>query len=346
MNTTGNLASVIKSINKEMGSDVLTFGVQHTKLRKVPMSSPKVNWMLYGGIPLNRVIELCGPDAGGKTTTALDFVKNYQMLPDAKTVLYVDHEHTLEEFWATLIGVDVEHMLLYRPETESAEDVFDKIIELIETNEIGAVVIDSIASLVPKSEINEGMENHAYGGIAKVLTKLVNKIVPLLVKYSCTLIGINQVRDDMNSQYNLYKTPGGRAWKHACSLRIMCSKGSLVDDNGEEIKASSENPAGNQVMLRALKLKGIVPNRLKGFYTLNYTTGIDYVTDTINMAIDLNLIQKRGGWYYFVDVETGEVTENKVQGFTNLRKYLATNSQLFNDIYGKVNAIVSSEDEE
>lgn len=340
------LNELIKKINKDCGAKVFTFGVERTKLRKVPMSSPKLNWMFYGGLPLYRVIEISGPDAGGKTTTALDFVANYQKLPDAKTVLYVDHEHTLEEYWATLIGVDVSKLLLYRPEVESAEEVFDNVVKALETNEIGVIVIDSIASLVPKSEINEEMDKHSYGGIAKVMTKLANKVVPILNKYSCTLVGINQVRDDMNSQYNLYKTPGGRAWKHACSVRIMCSKGCFVDENGDELKSSCENPAGNQVMIRALKLKGIVPNRLKGFYTLNYITGIDYVTDTINMAIDLGYIEKRGAWFYLTDVTTGEISSVKVQGFTNLRKYFTENKDAFDIIYNKINEIVSAEDVE
>ena len=170
-------------------------------------------------------------------------------------------------------------------------------------------------------------------------------MVPLLPKYDCTLIGINQVRDDMDSMYNLYKTVGGKAWRHACSIRLMCSKGSYIDEDGEELSNSAENPAGNRVMIKAIKLKGIRPNRLKGFYTLNYRTGIDYVLDTINTAIEFDLIHKNGGWYQLVDIDSGELNESKIQGLTNLRKYYLQNQDVFGKLYNKVNELVEKVDD-
>lgn len=334
-----NLEQVIREINKEYKSDIITYGVPKYDLPKIPLSSPRVNYMLYGGIPLRRVIELCGPDAGGKTTTALDIISNYQTLPNAKKVLYIDHECTLENYWATLLGVDVENMVLYQPELEGAEDVFEIMIRLIKTGAIGLVVLDSIGSLVPKKLIDNGMEQQVMGGIASVLTRVVNTVIPLLPKYDCTFIGINQVRDSMNA-YNPYNTPGGKAWKHACSVRLMCSKGSLIDEDGNEISNNSENPAGNLVMIKALKLKGIRPNRLKGFYTLNYRTGIDYVLDTIDTAIKFELIEKTGGWYQLMDVDTGEMHAEKIQGLTKLRQYYMDNQEEFEKLYNKVNELV------
>lgn len=335
------LESVIKEINKKMKTEVVSYGIPVMDLPRIPLSSPRLNYMLYGGIPQNRVIEFCGPEGGGKTTTSLDLIANYQQLPNARKVLFVDHEHTLEEYWATLLGVNVEDMIIYRPELEAAEDIFDVVIQLLETNEIGLIILDSLASLVPKSIIDESLEKQQMGGIAKVLARVSNKIVPLLSRYSCTFVGINQVRDDMNSMYNPYTTPGGKAWKHACSVRLMFSKGSLINEDGEEISSSSENPAGNKVNIKALKLKGIRPNRLKGFYTLNYRTGIDYVLDTINTALEFNLIEKRGGWYQLIDPETGETHSDKIQGLTNLRKYYNENEEEFNKLYNKVDQLVA-----
>lgn len=330
------LEVIIKKVNKEMGSEVISYGVNTPNIPRIPMSSPRLNYMLYGGVPMNKVIEFCGTEGGGKTTTALDLVANYQHLPDARKVLYVDHEHALEEYWATLLGVDVAGMIIYRPETESAEDIFDVCIELLKTGEIGCMVIDSLGSLVPKSIIDENLDKQQMGGIAKVLTRVSNVIVPLLTKYKCTLVGINQVRDDMNSMYNPYTTPGGKAWKHACSLRLMFSKGSLIDEDGNELKASAENPQGNRVMIKALKMRGIRPDRTKGYYTLNYRTGIDYMLDTIDVAIELKLIVKKGGWYYFCDLETGEISDEKIQGLANLREYFKNNDDKFSDLYDKV----------
>lgn len=330
------LETIIKDVNKKMGSDVISYGVTMPDMPRIPMSSPRLNYMLYGGVPINKVIEFCGTEGGGKTTTALDLVANYQHLQDARKVLYVDHEHALEEYWATLLGVNVSDMIIYRPETESAEDIFDVCIELLKTGEIGCMVIDSLGSLVPKSIIDESLDKQQMGGIAKVLTRVSNVIVPLLTKYQCTLVGINQVRDDMNSMYNPYTTPGGKAWKHACSLRLMFSKGSLVDEEGNEIKQSAENPAGNRVMIKALKMRGIRPDRTKGFYTLNYRTGIDYMLDTIDVAIELELIVKKGAWYYLRDLDTGNMTDTKIQGFANVREYYKQNKEQFNELYDRV----------
>lgn len=339
-NVYSELEQVIREINKEYKSDIITYGVPKYDLPRIPLSSPRVNYMLYGGIIRNRVIEICGPDSGGKTTTALDIVSNYQALPDAKKVLYIDHEATLESYWATLLGVDVENMILYQPELEGAEDVFNIMLKLLKTNAIGLIVLDSIGSLVPKKLTENDLDQDQMGGIARVLTRVVNTIVPLLPKYDCTFIGINQVRDNMNSMYNPYTTTGGKAWKHACSVRLMCSKGSLIDEDGNEISNNSENPAGNLVMIKALKLKGIRPNRLKGFYTLNYRTGIDYVLDTVDTAMKFDLIEKHGGWYQIVDLDTGELKDEKIQGLSKLRQYFSENQEEFAKIYNKVNELV------
>lgn len=333
-----DLLRILKEINKKAESKVIDFGVIRHNYPKIPFSSPRANYMTYGGVPMFRAIEFAGPESSGKTTTAIDICAHYQDMPDAKTVLYVDHEHTFDEYWATTLGLDCSKVLLYQPETESAEDIFDNIIELIKSDAIGMCVLDSLASLVPKQIIDEDMDKQQMGGIAKVLTRVVNVLIPLLKRYKTTFIGINQVRDNLDPWANVYNTPGGKAWKHQCSLRIMFQKGKFVDDNGNELGMNPENPAGNIVKMNILKIKGARPDRKLGRYTLNYFRGIETIKDTVEVAIELDLIYKKGGWFYFYDLDTGELIEDKkIQGLQNVHKYYEDNPQEFTNLWNKVN---------
>lgn len=338
MEYSSNLLNILKDMNKKAGSDVIHFGVERKTHPKIPFSSVRANYMTYGGVPMYRAVEFAGPEGSGKTTTAIDICARYQQMPNAKGILYVDHEHTFDEYWATTLGLDCTQILLYQPETESAEDIFDYVKKLIVTNDIGVCVIDSLASLVPKQVIDEDMDKQERGGIAKVLTRVSNTIIPLLKRYETTFIGINQVRDNFDSWVQSYNTPGGKAWKHQCSLRIMFQKGKFVDDKGNELGMNPENPAGNIVKMNIMKIKGVRPDRKLGQYTLNYTTGIDVVMDTVEVALELGLLYKKGGWFYFYDLDTGElVQDKKIQGISNLYAYYEEHEQEFNDLWNKVN---------
>lgn len=161
--------------------------------------------MTFGGIPRGAIIEFAGETGGGKTTTALDIVSNAQDLFEKeaqenekpKKVVYVDCENTLDEEWARKLGVDVNNMLILQPFKQTAEQIFQMVIEIIETGEVGLVVIDSLAVMVSQQAYNKTIEENTYGGISKPLTLFGAKIIPLLTKYNCTLLAINQIRDDM-----------------------------------------------------------------------------------------------------------------------------------------------------
>ena len=341
-----SLIDIMNEINKKSKTDVINFGVIRHNYPKIPFSSIRANYMTYGGVQMYKVIEFAGPEGSGKTTTAIDICASYQEMPNAKKVLYVDHEHTFDEYWATKLGLDCSEIVLYQPELESAEEIFDNVRELIKSNEVGMCVIDSLASLVPKQIIGEDMDKQQMGGIAKVLTRVVNEIVPLLRRYETTLIGINQVRDNMDTWASMFNTPGGRAWKHACSLRIMFVKGRFVDDNGNELPGNPENPAGNIVKMNIIKIKGVKPDRKLGSYTLNYTQGIEVVSDTVEVAIELGWIIKKGGWFYFNDLDTGELIEGKkIQGIQNVCKYYEDNLDEFQKLWNKLNDEIVKGDE-
>ena len=343
------LDSLIKEINKEYKEEI-AFNGNDAALRKyelVPFSSPRLNYMLYGGLPMGRMIEFAGAERSGKTTTALDMVKQCQIKfeeeakknkTEKRRVCFVDAENTFDVDWATKLGVKVKDLLLIKPQEQCAEQIFEIMRNVIETGEVGLIVLDSVAQLVSKSAFEEDIEKKQYGGIAMSLTKFCNIVVPLLGKYNCMCIMINQVREDLNNPYNEFITPGGRGFKHNCSVRLMFQQGNFIDVNNKELTRGAENPSGNLVKVKIEKSKVCRSDRRVGFYTLNYLNGIDYISDTIDVLMQLGAIVQRGSYYDIINPETGEVLyEEKIQGKPNLIKVIKENK----DLYKKLESLIS-----
>ena len=318
--------ALLADVNKKVKEEIISKGLASYNYRKIPFTSPRMNYCTYGGIPIGRVTEFYGAEHGGKTTSALDIVANFQALErqkseadnsyEEKDVFYCDVENTLDSDWAQKIGVDTDRMYLLQPKAQSAEDIFNLITDAIETGEIGLVVIDSIAAMVSQDELEKGYDEKAFGGISGPLSRFSKKIEMTCAKYNCTLIGINQVRDDVNSTWGGYKTPGGRAWKHICICRFEFRKGKYIDEKGNELSNTADTPAGNKVMMTMVKNKTCPPNRRTGFYTINYSKGIDYLADLIEVAIKYELIEKSGAWF------TVSGVKDKIQGQAGVYKYL------------------------
>ena len=171
-------------------------------------------------------------------------------------------------------------------------------------------------------ELEKTMEDKTYGGIAKPLTLFGKRIEMLMQRHRCTGIGINQERQDMNSAYGGITTPGGKAWKHFCAVRLRFARGKFIDEKGNELTRSAENPVGNIVMMSMTKNKTCPPTRRTGFYTINYEKGIDYLKDLIEVAIKYDIIKKSGAWFDIVDIETGEILEGKIHGQVNVYTFL------------------------
>ena len=343
------LDSLIKEINKEYKEEI-AFNGNDAALRKyelVPFSSPRLNYMLYGGLPMGRMIEFAGAERSGKTTTALDMVKQCQIKfeeeakknkTEKRRVCFVDAENTFDVDWATKLGVKVKDLLLIKPQEQYAEQIFEIMRTVIETGEVGLIVLDSVAQLVSKSAFEEDIEKKQYGGIAMSLTKFCNIVVPLLGKYNCMCIMINQVREDLNNPYNEFITPGGRGFKHNCSVRLMFQQGNFIDVNNKELTRGAENPSGNLVKVKIEKSKVCRSDRRVGFYTLNYLNGIDYISDTIDVLMQLGAILQRGSYYDIINPETGEVLyEEKIQGKPNLIKVIKEKK----DLYKKLESLIS-----
>lgn len=326
-----SLDEIIKNVNKKSGSNIVGYGIPKRDYTRIPFTSPRMNYCTYGGLPTGRLIEFYGEEHGGKTTTALDIVANYQRMQESedkpKKVAYFDAENTLDVEWATKLGVDVDSLILLQPESESAEDILQIILDMIDTGEVGLVVLDSIAAMVSAQEMDKTVADKTYAGISMPLTVFGRKAEMLCKKYNCTIIGINQIRDDLGAMYgNAIKTPGGRAWRHLCSVRMQFTRGSFIDEKGDEIKRSSESPAGNKVLMSMVKNKTCPANRRGGYYTIDYANGIDYLTDLLEVAIKYDLIQKSGAWFEIVNPDTGEVLTEKIQGMANVREFFRDES--------------------
>lgn len=338
------IEQVIKEVNKKFKASLVTEGIRYESLPRIPFSSPRLNYMTYGGIPTRRIVEFSGDEGSGKTTSALDIVKNAQHIYPDRKVLYVDCENTLDEAWATNLGVNVNDLIVFQPSTETAEEIFSVIADLVSTGDISLAVIDSLGVMISAQAYDKGMEGKTYGGISAALTLFSKMMVPLLIKYDCTLIGINQMRDDMNSQYGGSTTTGGRSWKHNCSMRIEFRQSDYIDEKGNSISRGVENPAGNLVKCYLKKSKVCRCDRKISFYTLNYLEGIDYITDTIDVAVKENIISCSGAWYSLVNPDTGElltIGDRKLQfqGKLKLKQFLSENTDILEDIMQRVHEI-------
>lgn len=332
-----SLDSIISDVNKKYKTSIINKGVVYTQVPRIPFSSPRLNYMMYGGLPVGRIIEFAGEEGGGKTTTALDVVKNAQKLFPDKKAVYVDVERTFDPEWATKLGVDVASLVLVTPEEQTAEQIFEITKDIVSTGEVSVCVLDSLGAMVSAQAYSKTIEDRTYGGISMALTLFSKELIPICARTGCMLIGINQVRDDMNSTYGGTTTTGGRAWRHNCSVRMTFIKSDYIDEKGASVSRGVENPAGNFVKVALVKSKVCKLDRKIGFYTLRYLDGIDYVTDIIDLAVKYNLINAAGAWYTLIDAETGEVFQQdgkdlKFQGKAKVREFLIQNPEWFEEL--------------
>ncbi len=387
-----SLEDVITQINKQFKKELGLKGIGALNIKRIPFTSPRLNYETYGGIPRGRMTMFAGKESSGKSTTALDSVKNAQILfasewqteieqlemfievnkekksaknaiADKKErltyltkrgplkIVYFDAEGTIDSDWARKLGVDVDNVYLVRLHTQTAEQFLDQVMRVVrDTDDVGLIVIDSIAVLVPQLTHGESFEQKSMGGNAKVVTDFCNEICPLLGEKDIACIVVNQARDDFSNPYADFKIPCGNGLKLACSLILTFQKGKLLDAAGNEQKQSYDTPQGNLVWVRIQKTKICKPDRRVGFYTLSYDFGVDVVADLIPMAVELGIINKAGSWFKIMDPQTqefltyedGEII--KFQGQISLMSFLRENIDAFNFINDYVMAKISGTD--
>lgn len=356
---TDSLNDVLKKISKKYGEGVAKFGADDLAIDGIlSLGSPMIDYCLYGGVPEGRIIELSGAEGSGKTTTSFLIAASYckaeiERNPDnPRGIVFLDNEGTLDPTWAGVFGYDLSEdapvrTIVIRPEGQNAEEIFDMALDFLRTGEVGLLIFDSIATLVPAQIADESMEKYQMGGIAKSLTRFANTALGLLRKYKATLVAINQVRENMSGYGNPIMTPGGRAWKHACSSRLMFKRGDFFDEDGNKLTTSAESPAGHIVNVAVLKTKTSKWDRKGGSYRLNYTKGIDILSDTIEAALHFGLIDNSTqGTFKIIDPRTGNIkldangNEIKIRGKKNVSTYFNEHKDewklLYDEVYDRI----------
>ncbi len=259
-----------------------------------------------GGVPRGRIIEIFGPESSGKTTLALHIAAETQK--NGGVVAYIDAEHALDPKYAKSIGVDVENMLISQP--DYGEQALEIAETLVRSGAVDLIVIDSVAALTPKSEIEGEMGDAQIGVQARLMSQALRKLTAVANKSKTTVIFLNQIRMKIGVMFgNPETTTGGNALKFYASVRIEIRK-------GEKITDKDGNVIGNTVKVKVVKNKVAPPFRETEFGII-YPQGIDKYSSLISAAIDAGVIQKNAGWYKYEDKQLGNGKEGVKETLKN-----------------------------
>lgn len=326
----------MKKVNKQYGVEIVQLGVEEKDLELIPFSSLRLNYMSYGGVPRGRAIEIYGEESSGKSTLCLDLMSNFQKLWPEEYILYVDVEGTYDAKWASHMGVDSSSIVVLNCVGQYAEQIFDQIIEAMETGAFGLIVLDSIGAMFSKQAGEKLIEEKTYGGIALSMTTFVNRATPIIKRNNICFIGINQIRQNIGNMYNPISTPGGNAWKFMCSQRYMTRKGKFLDEKGNEISSGSENPVGHLIEVKLIKSKTCPSDRRVAKCSLSYRNGIRQDLDLLDLAVKFNVINKSGAWF---DTNING-QDYKWQGQIKVLEALNNDPLLFESVKNKVNELI------
>lgn len=334
--------------------------------KKIPFSSPQLNYSTYGGVPIGMISEFCGEEGGGKTSTAIDvagnavklFNEEYEAevermreliasgkkeyagpledLIDAgpKRVCFWDLEHSFDYKWAKKMGVNSAMLDVVQPPNVSGEQILQKVEDLVCTGQVGLLIIDSVPSLTPQSMLEKKYGERTVAALAGLMTTFMIKMTPICAKYDCALLLINQTRDNQDNPYAI-QTPGGRAIKFYSALRLYFRRGKPLDFAGNELPMNAEDPKGFLIDVKLLKHKAGSSDRRKASYYLMFESGIRPDFDYVKLAIErYGIIRKTGGWYTLCNPATGEILEEddkpiKINGLMKVYQYLQTHHQYY-----------------
>lgn len=266
-----------------------------------------------GGLPRGRIIEIYGPESSGKTTLSLHCIAEGQK--DGGNVAFIDVEHALDPVYAQTLGVDVDSLLVSQPDT--GEDALEIAEALIRSGAIDVIVIDSVAALVPKAEIEGEMGDSHVGLQARLMSQALRKLAGAISKSNCVAIFINQLREKVGVIYGSPEvTPGGRALKFYSSVRIDIRRVETLKQNGEMI--------GSRTRAKVVKNK-IAPPFKEAEFDIMYGKGISRTGELIDLAVKADVVQKSGAWFNFGETRLG-------QGRDNVKELLENNDELRNEI--------------
>jgi recombination protein RecA len=316
------LEAAMSQIEKQFGKgSVMKLGeFKAMEIEAIPTGALSLDMALgIGGVPRGRIIEVFGPESSGKTTLALHVVAEAQKM--GGEAAFIDAEHALDPVYAKKLGVDIDNLIVSQPDTgEQALEITES---LIRSGALDVIVVDSVAALVPKAEIDGDMGDSHMGLQARLMSQALRKLAGAINKTKTVLIFINQLREKIGVMFgNPETTTGGRALKFYASVRLDIRKIENIKQDGE-VK-------GNRVRVKVIKNKVAPPFR-EAEFDIVYGEGISKAGNILDMAVNMDIVEKSGSWFSYNGDRIG-------QGRENVKRYLQDNPEILEDIEKKVRA--------
>ena len=316
------LKTAVEQIEKKFGKGAVmrlgenaAMNVEHIKTGSLMLDIA----LGIGGIPKGRIVEIYGPESSGKTTVALHCVAEAQKA--GGTAAFIDVEHALDPVYASHLGVDIDSSLVSQP--DSGEQALEIAEALVRSGAVDIIVIDSVAALVTKAEIDGEMGEAHVGQLARLMSQALRKLAGALSKSNCAAIFINQLREKIGVMYgNPETTPGGRALKFYSSVRIDVRKGEPIKDGSDIV--------GTHTRAKIVKNKVAPPFKTAEF-DIMYGTGISHTGEIVDAGVELGIVKKSGAWFYYGETRLG-------QGRDNVKKLFEDNPEFAAEIEEKIMA--------
>ena len=314
------LQTALSQIDKNFGKGtVMRLGDKpEMNVEAIPTGSLALDAALgIGGVPKGRIIEIYGPESSGKTTLALHILAEAQK--QGGEVAFVDAEHALDPVYAAALGVDIDNLLVSQPDTgEQALEITDA---LVRSGAVDAVVVDSVAALVPKQEIEGEMGDTFVGLQARLMSQALRKLAGTINKTNCVVIFINQLRMKIGVMYgNPETTTGGNALKFYSSVRLDVRRVEAIKEGG--------NVIGNKTRVKVVKNK-VAPPFKEAYFDIMYGQGISKWGELVDMAVQMDIVQKSGSWFSMGDERIG-------QGANSVKEYLMKNPEIAEQVEAQV----------
>ena len=314
------LQTALSQIDKNFGKGtVMRLGDRpEMNVDAIPTGSLALDAALgIGGVPKGRIIEIYGPESSGKTTLALHILAEAQKM--GGEVAFVDAEHALDPVYAAALGVDIDNLLVSQPDTgEQALEITDA---LVRSGAVDAVVVDSVAALVPKQEIEGEMGDTFVGLQARLMSQALRKLAGTIAKTNCVVIFINQLRMKIGVMYgNPETTTGGNALKFYSSVRLDVRRTEAIKEGG--------NVVGNKTRVKVVKNKVAPPFR-EAYFDIMYGQGISKWGELVDLAVQMDIVQKSGSWFSMGEERIG-------QGVSSVKDYLMANPDIAEQVEAQV----------
>lgn len=369
------LDEVIKNINSKLKNEIVTKDIDAVTFNTrsvVPFISPALTFMFRDGFKTNTFWQFIGGESSSKTTTALAILGAFQKyykkkwedrvaelqaidkpnktekkeladLLDSgyKKVAYIDVEHNADSEWASKMGFDIYDCVYVKVQDESAETIYDIIDELIASDGICLVLLDSIGSMVSQMQMEKSIGDRTFGGVSMATSNWVNRVKPMLHKHDCSIIAINQIRDVINSQFPATRYPGGHALSHTCDVILSFRRSKPIDEDFKEVANKSDYYFGQYFEIHLDKCRIYKPDRKLTRQAIVFDKGLYPLLDTVNIAIDYSIITKSGAWFTFEDEEGNPRIDSnsntmKWQGLTGVVKYFETHEKEYSELFDLV----------